>query len=220
MPWLTVMAVFLAASMLSNTNLGVRHMMPVIVLALLPVAVVVSRSRTGSAILVGALAVESVLLTPLWMSATNTWWLGRRNPTRFAFSAGNLEYRQNFLELSRETERRGIDHLGVLYPVLENEIVGAWVPGGYVVDPSGPLEPRWYAVSVLIEQYLPAIRRASPTSLRGYPDYVPLADRWEPAWRAVRSGEDHGYVAGSFHLYRLTGSSPVYAPSSAGGDTP
>ena len=33
--------------------------------------------------------IDSLALAPLWMSQTNTWWLGRYNPTRFAFSVGD-----------------------------------------------------------------------------------------------------------------------------------
>ena len=42
-----------------------------------------------------------------------------------------------------------------------------------------------------------------PEDVRGYTSLVAQAKRWEPLWRKVARGEDHGYVAGTFHLYRL-----------------
>jgi len=38
----------------------------------------------------------------------------------------------------------------------------------------------------------------------GYPRYRSIADRWLPATTAVtQQGEDRGYLASTFHLYRL-----------------
>ena len=71
------------------------------------------------------------------------------------------------------------------------------------MTPSAPVEPgQWYAVSILVEQYLPAIPRSDPDDVLGAESLAALARTWTPLWEQVRRGEDHGYVAGTFHLYR------------------
>jgi hypothetical protein len=62
------------------------------------------------------------------MSATNTWWLGRANPTRFALGDTNLEYQQNFLALAAELERRGIDSIGVAMPAVSAAELACYLP--------------------------------------------------------------------------------------------
>ncbi len=49
----------------------------------------------------------------------------------------------------------------------------------------------------------PALLAASPDAVRGYDDLRRAAESWQTLWQAVRQGEDHGYVAGTFHFYRL-----------------
>jgi hypothetical protein len=201
LPLPLTVAVYLAAAMASNYNLSVRHLLPVVPMLYLPVALGVTRSRAASIALVTVLAVESLLLAPLWMSATNTWWLGDRNPTRFALSGGDLEYGQNFVRLAEETRRRDIDSLRVLYPVLEPAVLAAYLPDARLVTPGDPIEPGWYAVNVTVEQLVPAVLTARPESLYNYRGLTDLAARWHPFWEAVAAGEDHGYVAATFHLY-------------------
>lgn len=203
LPMVVTVTVYLAAAVTSNYNLSVRHMLPVLPFLYLPVAAAVARSRTGIAALLGALAIESLMLAPLWMSQTNTWWLGARNPTRFALSAGNLEYRQNFIELAREVEERGLGQLNVLYPTIGEEVVRAYLPDARLIVPGDAPEPGWYAVNVIVEQFVPALLQARPEDVHGYQQLVPAARQWQSLWQAVRQGEDHGYVAGTFHLYRL-----------------
>ncbi len=205
-PWILLgvtLAVYLGVAMTSNYNLSVRHLLPVLPLLYLPVARAVSQTRLGAAALIAALAVESLALAPLWMSQTNTWWLGSRNPTRFALAAGNLEYRQNFIQLARAAEERGLVELGVLYPAIGEEVVTAYLPDARLIEPGDALEPGWYAVSVIVEQFVPALLRARPEQVYGYRQLHQAATEWQPLWQAVRQGEDHGYVAGTFHLYRL-----------------
>jgi hypothetical protein len=200
-PLLVTVGVYLAAAMTSNYNLSVRHLMPVLPMLYLPVALGVVRSRAESAALITLLAVESLLLAPLWMSATNTWWLGDRNPTRFDLAGGDLEYGQNFVQLAKETRRRNIDSLRVLYPVLEPAVLAAYLPDARLVAPGDPIEPGWYAVNVTVEQLVPAVLAARPESLYNYRGLSELARRWRPFWQRVAAGEDHGYVAATFHLY-------------------
>ncbi len=205
-PWLPLavtVAVYVAVAVTSNYNLSVRHLLPVLPFLYLPLAVFVARSRAGTIALIGALALEALAIAPLWMSQTNTWWLGARNPTRFSLAAGNLEYRQNFIQLARAAQDRELDKLNVLYPTITEEVVRAYLPSARLVAPGDPLEPGWYAVNVMVEQFVPALLRARPDDVHDYPQLYPAARQWQTQWQAVRRGEDHGYVAGTFHLYRL-----------------
>ena len=194
---------YLAVALTSSYNLGIRHLLPILPLLYLPAALWAARNSRRTALLLALLALEAVLLTPRWMSATNTWWLGDHNPTRAAFSSGQSEYRQNFLLLDAELQRRGIERVGVLYPLLDEDELKTWVAGARLVRPGDAPRPGWYAVSGIVEQYLAAIEESDPEELRGFTALDELADRWQPLWRTVASGEDHGTVAGTFRLYRL-----------------
>lgn len=203
LPGLTV-AVYLAASVTSSYNLSVRHLLPILPLLYLPVARFVASRKWWAEVLVGALAVESMVLAPLWMSATNTWWLGEVNPTRFALGAGNLEYRQNFIQLARYAESNDLDPLNVLYPALPDEVLRPYLPEARLKRPGQDLEPGWYAVNVTVEQLVPALLAARPEDVYRYRELRRGAEAWHPFWRAVvERGQDHGWVAGTFHLYRL-----------------
>jgi Dolichyl-phosphate-mannose-protein mannosyltransferase len=206
-------AVYMATAMASSYNIGIRHLLPVLPVLLLPAAAVAARRRLWSALLVGSLAIESILLTPLWMCSTNTWWLGRRNPTRFAFANANCDYRQNFLTLGARAARMGLEPLHVLYPRGPWGEIPACIPSAVAVKPETPITPGWYAVSVVFEQWLPAIFAAKPGDLSGYEAYVAGAKEWLPDYRAVTAGEDHGYIAGTFHLYYVPGRGERGAPS-------
>ncbi len=205
-PWIliwTTAGVYLGMAMLSNYNLGYRHLIPIVPLLYLPIARGVARRGWAAALLVGVLAAESLALTPFWMSATNTWWLGAHNPTRFVLSAGNLEYRQNFVQLARESERRGLDHLNVVYLVLSPDIVRAYLPDAHTVVAGEDLKPGWYAVNVMAEQYVPALLRDDIDYLYDQDGLRAYAQRWAPTLEHIQQGEAHGYIAGTFHLYRL-----------------
>lgn len=199
-----MVGVYLMTALTSNYNLGIRHLLPMLPLLYLPMAVWSARRPQVGRALVVVLAIEAVLLCPLWLSATNTWWLGAHNPTRFSFAWGDLEYRQNFVQLARAAEARGIRSLKVLYPLLGEEVIRAYLPDARLIEPEDPLEPGWYAVNVIVEQFVPGILRASPEDLYGYDGLHRLARRWLPLWQQVASGRDEGYVAGTFHLYELT----------------
>lgn len=194
------LAVYLGTAVLSSYNLGVRHLLPVLPILFLPAASWTAATRRRTVVVLGALALEAVALTPLWMSATNTWWLGSHNPTRFVL--GSMEYRQDFAALAGEARRRSIERLHVVFPSVDAREVAAYPPLD-VVEPGDELGPGWYAVDVMVEQYIPAVGRSRPEDVRGYASLLAQAERWEPLWRDVARGEDHGYVAGTFHLYRL-----------------
>lgn len=198
-------AVYLGVAMASSYNLGVRHLLPVLPVLYLPAASWAARRRWRAAAVVGLLAAESLALAPLWMSATNTWWLGRYNPTRFALSAGDAEYHQNFIALADAARRRGIERLHVVYPLVSEREIRAYLPRAAVAGPAAAAEGgEWYAVNMTLEQYLPAIRRARPEDVRSYASLAALAETWEPLWRQiVARGDDHGWVAATFHLYRI-----------------
>jgi hypothetical protein len=202
--WLIVI-IYLAAAITSNVNLGVRHLMPIMPLLFLPAARWASASARRAGVAVALVAAESLALYPLWMSSTNTWWLGGANPTRLAFSNDNLEYKQSFIALAREARERGLDPFLVYYPGSTPAEIAAYVEGGRYLEPDDPPQPGWYAVGLHAEQILPAVGKADPERFFGYRNYSAIADRWLPQLERIRAGEDHGIVAGGFHLYRLEG---------------
>lgn len=196
----TTLAVYLGTAMTSTYNLGARHLLPVLPILFLPAAAWTAATPRRTAVVLGVLALEAAALTPLWMSATNTWWLGPYNPTRFVL--GSVEYRQDFAALAREARRRGVERMHVVFPLLKAREIAEYPPLE-VVEPGDELVPGWYAVDVTVEQYIPAAQGSRPEDVRGYTSLVAQAKRWEPLWRQVARGEDHGYIAGTFHLYRL-----------------
>jgi len=204
LPLIVTGVVYLGTAIGSTYNLGVRHLLPILPLLYLPVARGLARRPRAAALVVALLALESLALTPLWMSATNTWWLGNRNPTRFALSASDLEYKQNFIQLARYARAHGIDDLKVIYPALGEAVVRAYLPDASLVRPDRPLAPGWYAVTVRVEQYLPVLARKKIN-----PNVDRLAAAWQEPWRRLlAAAEDHGYVAGTFHLYYLPEAAP------------
>ncbi|HRC84879.1 MAG TPA: hypothetical protein PK413_04655, partial [Thermoanaerobaculia bacterium] len=202
-PMLSLVFLYLALALSSNYNIGFRHLLPVLPILYLPAVAWAARKRWRALALVGILALESVALTPAWVAATNTWWLGAANPTRFALSGGDLDARQGFLLLGTEAERLGVEELGVLYPLLPPEELHAYLPRARAVQPGEPLRAGWYAVSASLEQYVPALLGAPSGPLHGREGLMELARAWQPSLEALRGGEDHGYLAGTFHLYRL-----------------
>ncbi len=210
-PAVAFLAVYLVTAVTSNYNLGVRHLLPVLPILALPLAASLARCRRWAWGVIAVLAIESVLLTPLWMGATNTWWLGEHNPTRFVFSHGNLTYRQNFLTLAAVTRSKGVLNLKVIYPPLGDAVIQAYLDDAEMVEIGQPLQPGWYAVSVFAEQMIPALMAAPHGTVYGQDGLVTLARAWLPVWQAVARGEDHGYVAGTFHLYHHE-TPPLVAP--------
>ena len=202
--WIAVGS-YLLMALLANYNLGVRHLLPVMAFLFLPMAQWLRRHLKWAPWVVVSLCLEALALSPLWMSATNTWWLGAANPTRFALGAGNLEYRQNFVQLQQVAEEQGLEDLGVIYPTLGPQVLAAWLPEARLVEPGEVLRPGWYAVNVTVEQLVPALIKAPPGSVYQGENLRQEARRWERLWKAVQEGEDHGYVAGTFHLYRIRG---------------
>ena len=149
------------------------------------------------------LVFETVLIAPFWMSATNTWFLGTRNPTRFALWAADQDYGQNFRLLSRFCRANGIDELHVLYPGIDERWLRAYVPSGVLWNPGDPVVPGWYAVSTMVEQLVPAVLKAPRDQLHGY-DYIHrLATDYALALTRVARGTDFGSHAGTFHVFRV-----------------
>jgi hypothetical protein len=196
-PAVIAVVVYLAAAMTSSYNIGVRHLLPILPLLLLPVAGFVARHRPLCLAIIAVLALESVCIAPSWMCSTNTWWLGTRNPTRFAFGAGDTEYWQGFFRLAEELERRGVTEPRVLFPTFDERVLKAYLPASRLVRQDDTIDPGWYVVNVTVEQYLPALAEVSG------PGIADVAQSWQPVWQAICSGEDHGYIADTFHLYRI-----------------
>jgi hypothetical protein len=154
-------------------------------------------------LLILALIVEAAVICPGWMEATNTWWLGSKNPTRFAFSTSNGEYRQNLKRLQEEVEARNLSPLFVVFPGTDPAWINAYVPSAQVLAPGDPTPPGWYAVSIVAEQYLPAFENADEDALLNPSQWKALASDYAAIRRSMERTEDHGYSAGTFHLFRL-----------------
>jgi len=188
----------------SSYNLGLRHLLPVLPLLLLPAARWAAARPARAVALVALLAAESFAVAPLWMSATNTWWLGRHNPTRFALTESEGDYRQNFRTLAAALRRRGVTGLGMIYPFLDPREMRAYLPAARRIEPGSALEPGWYALSVRVEQLAPALLGGDWERIHDAAILVPLAERYDALWKELRAtAEDHGYVAGTFHLFRV-----------------
>jgi hypothetical protein len=195
---------FLLAAMASNYNAGLRHLLPILPLLYLPAARWASARPHLAAALLAALLAESLALGPVWLSSTSTWWLGGHDPLRFQLSLDNVYYQQNLLALQTERDRRALQPLAVLDPALPAPQVEAYLGPGASLSPASSPPEGWLAVGVAAEVVLPAILRSSPREMYGYPRYRAIADAWWPAALRLRRGaEDHGIVAGTFHLYRL-----------------
>jgi Dolichyl-phosphate-mannose-protein mannosyltransferase len=196
--------VYLAAAVTSSYNLGYRHLLPVLPILLLPAAAWAARRTWAAAALLLLLAVESAALGPDWIAATNTWWLGEANPTRTALAGDNLDWKQGLVALAAEVRERGLGEVRVLDPLLSEAELAAYLPEARLVRPGAPVEPGWYAVAVLLEQYLPALLRSTPDEVYGHERYVAIARSWTPVWLEIRRrGDERGLAAGTFRLYRI-----------------
>ncbi len=194
--------VYLLVAFTSNYNIGFRHLLPVTPLLLLPLAMVLADRLRLAVGLLAVLALESLLIAPLWISSTNSWWLDSNNPSRFWFSGGNLEFSQNFLTLAQDLPKD--QPVGFLFPGKDTTTLAAYAPGAWSIPPgTTELEPGLYVVSVLVEQYLPAVPRSTPEEVHGYEALLHLVEGLAVPWQLIKQGEDLGYVAGTFHLYRL-----------------
>ena len=199
---LMVIGVYVVVALSSSYNIGFRHLLPILPLVFLPLSLFLARKPRWAAVLLALLAVESFAVAPQWIAATNTWWLGEKNPTRTSFSDGNLEYAQNFMTLARSVPPG--QPVGVLYPGKDTRTLAAYSPHLYAIPPGAvDLEAGYYAVSVLVEQYVPAMKTADPDRVHNYVSLKALAQQSERTWEVIRRGEDLGRVAGTFRLYRL-----------------
>jgi 4-amino-4-deoxy-L-arabinose transferase-like glycosyltransferase len=203
--WLVAVTagVYLAAALSSNYNIGSRHLMPIVPLLYLPAAVWLAESRWRTLAVAAVLLGESAALGPYWLQATNTWWLGRWNPSRFASITGDYEWKQNFIALAAEAKRRQIRQLHVVLVGTDAREIAAYLPGGDTRAPGDPLDPGWYAVSIAVEQSIAAFDRASPHELNDYALMAQAAGRWRALVATVEKGEDHGIAGGTFRLVYL-----------------
>lgn len=200
-------AIYLAAALGSRYNLGLRHLLPVMPFLLLPLAHWIAANRRRQVVALGLLALESTLLAPLWMSATQTWWLGAADPWRTAFSA--FEYKQTLGVLAADARARGEGPWRVFYPLLDAQELHAYFPEAEVDAYDAPLEPGLYAVNLQAEILLPAIFRTGPREFTLYTAYRRAGAPWLRRLRAIEErGEDLGWIAGTFHLYRVRPAAP------------
>jgi hypothetical protein len=203
LPLVATVLIYLAVAMHSTYNIGLRHLLPVIPLLYLPLAAALARRPRWVVAAVVLLLVEAVAVTPNWLAATNLWWLGERNPTRLALGSGDIEFRQNLRWLAAEARHRGLESPGVLYLGLSGDVLHAYLPSARLVGPGDPLPPGWYVVNAAVEQLVPGVLKGDPKKIYQYRERRAIAQQWEVPWSRIRAGEDHGWVAGTFHLYRL-----------------
>jgi hypothetical protein len=192
---------YMAVALSTSYNMGVRHLLPIIPLLSLPAVLWAARRHVTGCILVGSLLGEAIALSPLWMSSTNTWWLGNSNPTQCAIIS-DCEYKQNFFTLVDAAHRRGIETLHIAFPLLTDAEAEIYFPGMVQVNSGAPVNPGWHAVSVFIEDFLPAVTNKNREPIS---DNSSLAEL-DGAWKSYREGlwsqgEDRGYIAGTFRLY-------------------
>ncbi|HXO28190.1 MAG TPA: hypothetical protein VOA80_12645, partial [Thermoanaerobaculia bacterium] len=199
---------YILVAMTSNYNVGLRHLLPILPILYLPAALWAAHRPRIAMALFAALLAESLAL------AKNSWWLGRRDPMRFALSTDSCYYHQNLIALREAAERRGLVPFLVLDPAIGGPQLERYVGPGVGLSPEQtPLAAGWYAVGAAAEVCVPAILRSSPHEMYGYPRYRSIADRWLPAITAVtRQGEDRGF-ASTFHLYYLAKSTVPAAPA-------
>jgi hypothetical protein len=86
---------------------------------------------------------------------------------------------------------------------LDGDVLHAYLPSARLVGPGDPLPPGWYVVNAAVEQLVPGVLGGDPERIYHYRERRAIAQDWERPWSRIRSGEDHGWVAGTFHLYRL-----------------
>jgi hypothetical protein len=208
--------VYLLVAMTSNYNAGLRHLLPVLPILYLPAALWAARRPRIAVALFAALLAESLALAPTWISETNSWWLGGRNPMRFALSTDNCYYHQNLIALREAIDRRSLHPFFVLDPAIGGPQLERYLGQGVALTPEQtPLPAGWYAIGASAEVCVPAILRSSAQEMYGFPRYLSIAERWQPATAAVaQAGEDRGYVASTFHLYRLGQPAVPAAPPS------
>jgi hypothetical protein len=200
---LTALGVYAGVAMSSSYNLGIRHLLPILPILYWPAADWGAKTARRSLAILSLLVIEAVALAPLWMSATGSWWLGQSDPGRLLMVSGDTEYHQNFIALDDWARSQGIESYGLLYPLLDARELAAYSPRGYLVAPETPITDGWYVTTILLESYLPALERTTPTELRDYSALTELAETWAPPWQEVLRGRDLGYVAGTFHAYRV-----------------
>lgn len=200
-------SVYLGMALLTSYNMGIRHLLPILPVLYLPAVRWTARRRSTTCIVVGSLLLEAIVLQPVWMSATNTWWLGDRNPTQCAVIS-DCEYKQNFLALEHVIAQHQIDRLHIAFPLLTDVELDAYLPGAVKVDPTSPLLPGWHAINIFIEKFFPAVERAHRDQVHNYDLLTQTGELWSRYYARVQSlGRDHGYVAGTFHLYYIPPSS-------------
>ena len=214
-----IAGLYLASAVASSYNIGLRHLLPILPILYLPAAAWAARTPLRTALLAGLLLVEAVALTPVWMSATNTWWLGGANPTATALGGADGDYEQGLRTLGRVAVRRGWEPLFVLHPTVTEGELRAAAPGATRLGPADhqageSSAPGYYAVSTLAEQLLPAVLEVEPGALHRPERLRQAAAAWAPLWRSVvEHGERLETAAGTFRIYRI----PEEVPDASGG---
>lgn len=200
----SIPAIYLLAAMTSNYNLGFRHLLPILPFIFLPAAhYAAKRPRLGYA-MVAWLLVEAFVVGPLWMSSTNTWWLGAHDPLYSELSDSNFDYGQNLVPLAQELGDRGIEAPRVIHPVLSEAKLKHYIPTAELPSPGHRVQPGWYVVGVMLDQYDEALRRHGFDEVYQGEAYAEILARYRPLLRSLRThGIERGVVAGTFRLVEV-----------------
>ncbi len=142
-----IAALMLGSAMMSNLNLGVRHVLPLYVplsmlAALAAVTLWPSRERWAVAALGAWLLINSALAHPDYLPWANA--LAGRHPERVALDS-NFDWGQDVVRLRDECRRRGIGELhAALFGTVDLRRIG--LPPVEPIDERGGA-PGWYAIS-------------------------------------------------------------------------
>lgn len=202
-------ALYFAASIISNINIGYRHILPVIPFLTISAASIFNgqflRSRWRTGIQTGMLAwlaLSSLLIHPYYLAYFNEVIGGPKAGYQYAVDS-NLDWGQDLKRLSRYARANEIDHLRISYfgtaepdhylssyEVLETAPFESSAPNFHPFNP----QPGVYAISASHLQGLPFtdadifdwFRRREPTARIGYSIFVYRVqpDERQPGWVA------------------------------------
>lgn len=202
--------VYLGFAIASNYNLGGRHLLPIIPFIYLPAAAFLTSRRSLARVIILLLALESFALGPLWMSSTNTWWLGKYNPTLAMLGDSSFDYGQNWRVLADALKEKHIENPTVVHPVIGEGELNFYLKDAHLWRPGDYLEGRWVVQGVIIEQYLGALATGHFGSVYNEQAYRELLHQYEPIASGLASrARDHGLIAGTFRLYELAPGEPL-----------
>jgi len=197
LPFVVVpVAVFMAAAMSGDINIGLRHILPIYPFALLIAAAAVARliamGRTGRAVVatIGVIALaEFVSVYPHNLTFFNQLVGGPSNGFRY-LADSNLAWGQNLKPLKRWMDRNGVSHINLAY-------FGQADPEYYMIDctylPGSPT----FALESVARPQLPGYVAISATVLTG----VYLQPQWRVFYKPFTDMTPVAVIGNSIHVY-------------------